>query len=452
METTENKMGTMPINKLLLTMSVPMMVSMLVQALYNIVDSIFVAQLSENALTAVSLSFPIQVVMIALGVGTGVGVNAVLSKRLGEKLVNEAVKVANNSVILAVLCYIVFLAVGLFLSNWFFRIQTNDPIIIEYGQRYISICCIFSFGIFGQICFERLLQSTGRTIYTMYTQAAGAIINIILDPILIFGKFGFPEMGIAGAAVATIIGQSIGMLLAIMFNIMVNKEIKLHFKNMKLEWKIVKEIYQVGIPAILMQSIGSIMVFGFNKILIAFTPTATAVFGVYFKLQSFIFMPVFGLNNGMVPIIAYNYGAKNKERITTTIKYSMLYATGIMLIGLLLAQLIPGQLLLLFDASENMLSIGIPALRILSLCYLFVGVNIISSSLYQAVGNSMYSLITAVARQLLVVLPVAYLLSLAGQLNLIWLSFPIAELVATLICIIFTKKTMNKLQYLMTES
>lgn len=445
--TEENKMGTMPVNRLLLTMSIPMIISMLIQALYNIVDSIFVAKISENALTAVSLAFPLQSIMIAVAVGTGVGVNALLSKRLGEKRLEEADQVANVAVLLAVLSYIVFLLVGLGLSKWFFAIQTSDTEIINYGADYIRICCVFSFGIFGQICFERLLQSTGRTVYNMIMQLAGAIVNIILDPILIFGYFGMPKMGVAGAAVATVIGQIIGMLLGLLFNIKYNKEIHLHIKKMTFNWGIIKEVYMVGIPAILMQSIGSVTVFLFNRILLGYTATAAAVYGIYFKLQSFVFMPLFGLNNGMVPIIAYNFGARNQERIRKTLNYSMRYSVGLMFIGLLLAETIPGKLLLMFDAKENMLEIGIPALRILCTCYAFAGINITSSSLFQAVGNSRYSLVISIARQLVVLLPVAFLLSLSRNLNAVWFSYPIAEVITTILTVIFLKKTMGQLRF-----
>lgn len=443
----ENKMGVMPVNKLLLTMSIPMIISMMIQALYNIVDSIFVAQISENALTAVSLAFPVQSVMIAVSTGTCVGVNAILSKRLGEKRMEEADKTANVAVLLSALSYLVFLLIGLFCSRWFFSIQTSDTEIIAYGTTYMSIVCTMSFGLFLQICFERLLQSTGRTVYTMIMQGTGAIINIILDPILIFGYFGFPKMGIAGAAIATVFGQIVGMLLGFIFNLKVNEEIHLHIKKMTFDGSIIKEIYLIGVPAILMQSIGSVMVFLMNKILLGFTATAATVFGVFFKLQSFIFMPIFGLSNGMVPIVAYNYGARNRERMIKTTKYSMIYATALMIVGLLLAQIIPGQLLLMFDASENMLSIGIPALRILCTCFVFAGFNITASSLFQAVGDSIYSLVMSMIRQLFVLLPVAYLLSLTGELNAVWLSFPIAEVAATIVSIILLRRTVRKLNF-----
>ena len=310
----ENKMGVMPVNKLLLSMSLPIMISMLVQALYNIVDSIFVAKISENALTAVSLAFPIQSLMIATATGTGVGVNAILSKSLGEKNFEKANKTAANGVFLAVLSYLLFVVVGIAATVPFYQSQTGDEEILGYGIQYLTIVCVASIGIFAQIIFERLLQSTGKTIYTMITQGTGAVINIILDPILIFGLFGMPEMGVAGAAAATVIGQVIAGIMGCIINEKVNREIKVEWRGFRPDMEIIGGIYKVGIPSIIMQAIGSLMTYGMNLILISFTSTATAVFGVYFKLQSFIFMPVFGLNNGMVPIIAYNYGAGKRNR------------------------------------------------------------------------------------------------------------------------------------------
>lgn len=329
----ENKMGVMSINKLLITMSLPMIISMLVQALYNVVDSMFVSHISENALSAVSLAFPLQSFMIAVCTGTGVGINAVLSKSLGEKNYDEANSAANNGIFLAVLSYLLFLIIGLFFTRFFYQCQTDITEIIEGGYSYLVVCTTCSFGLFGQIVFERLMQSTGKTFYTMITQGLGAIINIILDPILIFGLFGFPKLGIAGAAIATVIGQIIAMLLAIYYNVSKNDEIKIKIKGFKPNFKTIKKIYSVGIPSIIMGSIGSVMTFGMNKILMVFTSTATAVFGVYFKLQSFVFMPVFGINNGMVPIVSYNFGARNKERMIDTMKISIIYAVCIMIIG-----------------------------------------------------------------------------------------------------------------------
>ena len=433
----ENKMGYMPENKLLISMAVPMMLSMLVQALYNVVDSIFVARISEDALTAVSLAFPVQNLMIAIGSGTGVGINALLSKSLGEKNQKLANKAAHNGILLMIFSAIACALFGIFGSRWFFTTQTDDLILIEYGEQYLSVVMLFSFGLFGQFITERLLQATGRTVYSMYTQMLGAVINLILDPIMIFGYFGCPAMGITGAAAATVIGQIIAAIFGFWLNVKKNPEIRLKVKELVPDGAVIKKIYSVGVPSIIMGSIGSVMTYGMNLILMGFSSTAAAVFGVYFKLQSFFFMPVFGLNNGMVPIVAYNYGARKKDRIMKTFKLAVMYAVGIMLIGLLIMQVFPAQLFSLFDASEEMLSIGVPALRLISTSFLFAGYCIISGSMFQALGNGLLSMINSIARQLVVLLPVAYLLSLTGNLNLIWLSYPIAELMSLTLCSIF---------------
>lgn len=444
MQPKENKMGTMPIPKLLISMSLPMMLSMLVQALYNIVDSIFVAQINEYALTAVSLAFPLQNLMIAVASGTGVGINALLSRSLGAKNYKDASLYANNGIFLAGLSYLVFALIGIFFSRPFFALQTDIPEIIDYGTEYMLIVTICSFGLFMQITFERLLQSTGKTFFNMITQGVGAITNIILDPIMIFGLFGFPKMGVAGAAAATVIGQIFAMILAIIFNLKKNTDISIRLKGFRPNGKIIASIYQIGVPSIIMMAIGSVMTFGFNKILMMFTSTATAVFGVYFKLNSFAFMPVFGLNNGMIPIIAYNYGAKNKQRITQTIKMSVIIAIALMLVGFSVFQLIPDKLLLLFNASENMLAIGIPALRIISISFLFAGFCIVIGSVFQALGNSIYSLWTSVARQLVVLLPAAYILAITLGLDAVWWSYNIAEIVSLTISIFLLKRVYNK--------
>ena len=428
----ENKMGVMPVNRLILTMSLPMILSMLVQALYNIVDSMFVSRLSENALTAVSLAFPAQNLMIAVATGTGVGVNAALSRSLGERNFDRANKIADHAVFLAIASYAVFAVLGLFFSRQFFLWQTDIEEVVDQGTDYLRICTLFSFGLFLEIACERLLQSTGKTIYSMYTQGLGAIINIIFDPIMIFGLFGFPRMGVAGAAAATVFGQILAAVLGIFLNKTRNQEIHVSFRGFRPNSEIIRHIYSVGIPSIIMSSIGSVMTFGMNKILIGFTSTATAVFGVYFKLQSFVFMPVFGLNNGTVPIIAYNYGAAKPDRILKTLKLAICYAVGIMLIGFAVFQLLPDKLLLIFEASENMLNIGVPALRIISVSFLFAGYCIVCSSMFQALGHGLLSLLVSVFRQLLVLLPSAFLLSKIGGLDLVWYSFPIAE-----ICSIF---------------
>lgn len=440
----ENKMGTMTVNKLLISMSLPMIISMLVQALYNVVDSMFVAQISENALTAVSLAFPLQSLMISVAVGTGVGVNAVLSKSLGQRDFENTNKAASNGIILSFLSYIAFALIGVFLTGVFFRSQTNNAEIINHGSKYIYICTVFSIGLFGQVIFERLLQSTGKTFYTMITQGTGAIINIILDPILIFGLFGAPKMDVAGAALATIIGQIVAMFLAIYFNLKKNHEIKLNKETFKPDLKIIKRIYAVGIPSIVMQSIGSVMTFGLNKILISFTSTATAVFGVYFKLQSFVFMPVFGLNNGMVPIVAYNYGAKNEERVIKAIKLSTIYAVCIMLVGFLVFQIFPKQLLNLFNASQDMLTIGVPALRIISINFIFAGFCVIASSVFQALENGILSLIISVVRQLVAILPLAFLFGQMFGIHAVWFAFPVSEIISVILSTVFMKRVYNK--------
>lgn len=436
----ENKMGIQPINKLLLGMSLPIMASMLVQALYNVVDSIFVSRISENALTAVSLAFPIQSIMIALGGGMGVGVNAILSKALGEKDYESVNKSAMNGIFLSLINFVIFILVGLFVVRPFYVSQTSDAEIITYGVDYLTIVCCMSFGIYFQFIFERLLQSTGRTICTMITQTTGAIINLILDPIFIFGMFGMPVMGVKGAALATVIGQIVAAIFAFILNIRVNKEIQLRFRGFRPDKEIIGKIYSIGLPSIIMQSIGSVMVYGLNKILIAFSSTATAVFGVYFKLQSFIFMPVFGLNNGMVPILAFNYGAKKRERMVDTIKYSVIYALIIMTAGTLAFWLFTDKLLLLFAASDHMMSMGIPALRIISIHFPIAAFCIIIGSVFQALGRAIYSMINSIMRQVVVLLPVAYLLSLTGEVNNVWWSFPIAELMSFTVTTLFLIK------------
>ncbi len=447
----ENKMGVMPVNKLLLNMSLPMMASMLVQALYNIVDSIFVAKVSENALTAVSLAFPIQTLMIALGAGTGVGVNALLAKQLGEKNYKGVNKTAMNGIFLAILSYLVFVIVGLVAVRPFYASQVADPNseILAMGVEYLSIVCIGSFGLYTQLIGEKLLQATGKTVHSMLSQGLGAIINIILDPILIFGMFGFPAMGVAGAALATVIGQVMGGILAMYFNLAKNREITFNWNNLKPDKETIAKIYKVGLPSIIMQSIGSIMTYCMNLILIGFTSTATAVFGVYFKLQSFFFMPVLGLNNGLVPIIAYNYGAGKRSRMIKTAKYSYIYAFCLMLLGFLAFEFMPTTLLGLFEASPEMIEIGVPALRIIGIHFLIAWYCIITGSVFQALGNGVYSMIVSVARQLVVLIPAAFILAKLGGLQAVWWSFPIAELMSLLMSTIFLiaiyKKVISKI-------
>ena len=436
----ENKMGTMPVRRLLISMSLPMIISMLVQALYNIVDSVFVSMINQAALTAVSMAFPIQNLLIAVSAGTCVGVNALLSRSLGEKNAKNANLAAANGLFLAFLSFLVFAVFGLFGARLFFESQTDNPVIIEYGVQYLQIVCIFSFGLFGEMMFERSLQSTGQTFYCMITQGTGAIINIILDPILIFGLAGMPKMGIQGAAAATVFGQIVAMVLAGCLNHAKNKDVRISFKGFRPHGRTISVIYQVGVPSIIMQSISSVMTFGLNKILITFSETAVAVFGVYFKLQSFIFMPIFGLNNGMIPIIAYNYGARNRKRIMETVRLSIGIAVGIMFIGLTVFQLMTPQLLMLFQADADMLSIGVPALRIISLSFLFAGYCIIVGSVFQAMGNGVYSLMVSVARQLVCILPLAYFFARTFGLHMVWYSIPLAEITSVVLSSILFRK------------
>lgn len=424
----ENKMGVMPVNKLLVTMALPMIVSMLVQAMYNIVDSIFVSRICEDALTAVSLAFPMQNLMIAVSSGTGVGMNALLSRSLGAKEFDNANEAARQGLFLAGCSYLAFLLFGIFGVRMFMRSQTDIEAIVDYGTTYLTIICLVSFGLFFQMTMERILQGTGRTMYSMISQTTGAVINIILDPILIFGLFGLPGLGIAGAAIATVFGQVVAGLLATWLNLHKNPDITLRLKGFRPRAQVIKRIYSVGLPSILMMSISSVMTYGMNRILIAFTSTATAVFGVYFKLQSFIFMPIFGMNNGMVPIVAYNYGARKPHRITKTIKLAMLYAECIMLAGFAVFQLKPDLLLRMFNASDEMIGIGVVALRAISLSFLLAGICIIGSSSLQALGHGVFSMLISFGRQLIVLLPAAYLLAQTGNLDLVWYSFPIAEI------------------------
>ena len=433
----ENKMGVLPINKLIISMSLPIMISMLVQALYNIVDSIFVAKISENALTAVSMAFPIQNLMIAVGAGTAVGVNALLARALGAKDFERVNKIAENAVFLVVAGYALFLAIGLLLVEPFYRSQTDIEEIVTCGIDYLTICCCLSFGVFTQVMFERLLQATGKTFYTMITQGTGAIVNIIMDPIMIFGLLGFPKMGVAGAAAATVIGQVVAGILSVWLNHTRNHEVKINMKGARPDFQIIGQIYKIGIPSIIMQAIGSVMTYSMNRILISFTATATAVFGVYFKLQSFVFMPIFGLNNGIIPIVAYNYGAKNRERVLSAVKHGVVYAMSIMVVGFLVFQLMPVPLLRLFNASETMIGKGDPALRINSISFILAGFCIGCGSVFQALGCSVYSMLVSVARQLLVLLPTAYGLAMLGNVALVWWAFPIAELMSLVMTILF---------------
>ncbi len=441
----ENKMGTLPVKRLVITMSLPMMASMLVQALYNVVDSIFVSRINENALTAVTLAFPLQNLMIAVGAGTGVGINALLSRSLGEKRFDRADGAANMGIFLTAISYVVFLFIGIFFAKPFIMTQTSDPEIIEFGAAYLTIVNTLSVGVFFQMVFERLLQSTGRTFYSMISQATGAVINIILDPILIFGLFGLPALGVSGAAYATVIGQVTASILGLFMNLRYNPDIHLSLKEtLKVRKDIISEIYQVGVPSILMMSIGSLMTYFMNRILIVFSTTAAAVFGAYFKLQSFFFMPIFGLNNGVIPVLAYNYGAKKKDRIHETLRFSIFLAVFIMFIGSVIFVAFPSRLLSFFNASPEMLKIGIPALRIIGLIFPFAGASILMGSVFQAFSESIYSLIISIARQLVVLIPSAWLLSLTGVVDNVWWAFPIAEGVSFTLSLIFFKKLLKR--------
>ena len=433
----ENIMGTMEINPLLVKLSVPMMISMLVQALYNVVDSVFVSWVSEEALTAVSLAFSLQNMMIAVGVGTGVGVNAMLSKSLGEKNQKRANATAENGIFLSACSFLVFLVIGLTCIKPYFYAQTSDDAIALQGIRYLSVCCIFSLGLFTQTMGEKLLAATGRTQLSMISQLVGAVVNIILDPIFIFGYCGEALSGTTGAAVATVIGQFCGAGMTLYFNTRKNPDIQLDFKGFRPSAKAIGRIYTVGLPSIAMQCVGSLMTFGMNLILMAFSSTAVAVFGVYFKLQSFVFMPIFGLNNGMVPIISYNYGARRPERVRKTIRLAVCYAEGIMVLGFCIFEFFPGQVLGLFSASQAMLTIGIPAMRIICLHFLLAGTSILLSSVFQALGNGLFSLIVSVCRQLFVLLPAAWLLAQTGSVNNVWWAFLIAEIVSVLMSLAF---------------
>ncbi|MBO6107970.1 MAG: MATE family efflux transporter [Eubacterium sp.] len=438
---TENKMGVMSIRRLIVSMSLPMMISMLVQAMYNIVDSVFVAKIDEQALTAVTLAFPMQNLMISIAAGTGVGINALLSRSLGEKKQDRADAAANTGIFVILCSAVAFFVIGLVGSAWFIGTQSDDAMIISYGETYLGIVSCISLPLFLQVTFERLLQSTGRTLLSMISQVTGAVINIIFDPILIFGLFGFPRLGVAGAAYATVFGQSVAVCVGIICNLKFNKDIRLSLRNIfHPSGYAAKKIYAVGVPSILMMSIGSVMTYAMNKILGAFSDTAQAVFGVYFKLQSFFFMPVFGLNNGLIPVLAYNYGAGKKERIKSALKFSMVLAVVIMATGTVIFQLIPEILLKFFDAGDEMIRIGVPALRIISLSFVVAAVCIVMGSVFQAFSKSIYSLFVSIGRQLVVLIPAAWLLSLTGDVTNVWWAFPIAEGISLLLSCVFFKK------------
>ncbi len=437
----DNKMGTLPVKRLIVSMSFPMMISMLVQAMYNIVDSIFVSHLSEDALTAVTLAFPLQMMIISVGSGTGVGINALLSKALGEKKQKRANKAANNGLLLTFISFIIFVAVGIFIAEPFIRSQTDSANIADMGTVYLYTCCTLSIGVFFQMTFERLLQSTGRTHLSMISQITGAVINIIFDPIFIFGYFGIEGMGVVGAAYATVLGQCVAAVVGLILNVKFNSDIRISLKKMfKPSWKTIRRIYAVGVPSILMMAIGSIMSYCMNQILGIFSSTAVAVFGAYFKLQSFIFMPIFGLNNGLIPVLAYNYGAHSKDRIREAVRFSMKLALSIMVIGTMVFWSIPKFLLGFFDASDYMLTLGVPALRIISLSFPVASLCIAMGSMFQAFSKSKYSLIVSVGRQLVVLIPVAWLLAQTGEVQNVWWAFPVAELMSLALSVYFYRR------------
>ncbi len=440
----ENKMGTMPEGKLLVNMSVPIMISMLVQALYNVVDSWFVSMVSTDAFAAVTLAFPIQLLMISVSVGTGVGINSLISRRLGEERFKQADAAAENGIFLCILSSIVFAIFGLFFSEIFIGSFTTNPSVLKMGTDYLRICTIFSFGVFVQVAMERIMQATGNSFYNMIVQGTGAIINIVLDPIFIFGLFGMPKLGAMGAAIATVIGQIVAMAFGLYVNIKKNDKININMFKFRPSLKITKEIYAVGIPSMVMQSITSVLTIGLNKVLMTFSQSAVSVYGAYFKLQSFIFMPVFGLTNGMIPIIGYNYGAKNKKRILKTIKLGLIVSVLIMLVGMISFQIVPDRLLLIFNADAEMIEIGIPALRIISTSFVFAGISIVYSCVFQAVGKAGYSLIISIIRQLLVILPVAYIMAKILGLSFVWTAFPIAEFIALIMSIIMYLRLYRK--------
>lgn len=453
-EIKENKMGVMPVNKLLVTMALPIVVSMLVQAFYNIVDSLYVSRADPSgvASAAVNLAFTAQNFMIAVGTGTGVGINALVSRALGEKNNRLANKIAENGVFLAFCSYIVFLILGLTVVKPYYSVMNNDPAVVSAGVDYLTVCLCCSFGIYTELVFERLMMATGKTIYTMYSQGIGAIINIVLDPVFIFKKgegiFGIGVFGLGakGAAIATVLGQIISGIVAVLLHTFKNREVRTSFKGFRPSGSEIKKIYAIGVPSIIMASIGSVMYSGVNLILKSFKGIVTAaqnVFGFYFKLQSFVFMPVFGLNNGLIPIVSYNYGAGNRKRILKTVKFGCLYATIIMAAGTLAFQLIPDKLLGLFGEAVD-LSIGVPALRIIGLCFLFAGFGIVLSSVFQSFGHGFMSMMVSIARQLLILLPVAYLMSLTGNVRNVWLAFPIAELVSMAVSLMFYAKLYKK--------
>ena len=439
-ELQENKMGVMPIGKLLFNMALPMIISMIVQALYNVVDSIYVSQVSESAVTALSLAFPVQNMQIGFGLGIAVGVNSLLSKSLGEKNQEAANYAAGNGIFLVIIAVALFMLFGAFGARPYFEMQSTVEETVEGGIAYTSICCVLTLGCFAQMLGERLLQSSGRTVYTMISQSTGAVINIILDPIFIHGWLGLPAMGVAGAAIATVIGQWIAAGMCLFFNLRFNPDVQLGLKYIRPRAQTLNPILAVGIPTLVMNSIGSVMNFGMNQIFQGFQETATGVFGIYYKLQSFFFMPLFGTNNATISIIAYNYGARKPERMTKTLRLALVTGLCFMLFGLTVFQLVPEALLGLFNPSDEFLRMGIKALRIVSIHFPIAAVGIMLGASFQALGNGIYSTIVSLCRQLLALLPAAYLLSLTGNVDNVWWSFPIAEVVSALVTLILYRR------------
>ncbi len=440
----ENKMGTMPIGRLMFSMSLPAMFSMLVQALYNIVDSIFVAMIGDKALAAVSLVFPVQVLLMAAGVGSGVGLNSLISRRLGEKRIEEANSAASHGIVISFFNWIVFAIFGLFFSEIFIKSFTDNPLVVEYGVSYCTIVTVFSLFIFVQISVEKIMQATGNMLVPMACMLAGAVTNIILDPILIFGLFGMPRMEIAGAAIATVFAQFVSMVLGLIFLFTKKQDVHVKLKGLRIHFKTIRNIYSVGLPAMVMQAIGSVMLVGMNAILITFSDAAVNILGIYFKLQSFIFMPVFGLNQGTMPILGYNYGAKNGKRLVKAFKLALLTAITIMTIGTIIFQVFPARLIALFSATDEMLEIGVLALRIISLCFIPAAIGIMTSTLFQAIGHGFLSLWVSLLRQLILILPLTWVLSHYWGLNYAWYSFPLAEIFSLMASVLFFIKIYHK--------
>ncbi|MBR1989933.1 MAG: MATE family efflux transporter [Firmicutes bacterium] len=440
-----NKMGTMPVNKLLFNMAWPAILSMTINSLYNIVDSIFVAQVSEDALTAVSIVTPVQMLIIALSVGSGVGINSLIARRLGAQRQEEADKAASTGLRIGIINYLIFLFIGIFVTGPFVAGYAEPgTYIYEAGCQYLSIVCIGSVFIHIQVVIEKILQSTGNMVGPMACSLTGAVVNIALDPVLIFGWFGLPELGVAGAAVATVIGQLAGLMVGVTILVRGEHLVNIQIKGFKIDWKVVGDIYKVGLPSIVMQSIASVMTIGYNAILVGYSTTAVAVLGIYFKIQSFVFMPVFGLNQGAMPIMGYNYGARDRKRLMDTYKAAMVFAVAVMAAGLLLFQTVPNHLLGMFDASPEMLEIGVPALRIISICFLPAAFGIITGTLFQATGHGIYSLLVSIIRQLLGILPLAFILIRIGGVTLSWASFPLAEVLGLTYSAIMLRRLYNK--------